>query len=144
MCMQLNWKLYVVAAILCVVSFVTASLLPTTDVIRSLITVPGVGALFIALFQLLRDEAAHVKALEIHDKQQLFNVGVTSHMANVAFDKHVEFSETYIKKMQEGLTELFRTGASGRKSEIRPRFARYSALFSSLADRGCTGENYAF
>jgi len=113
MCMQLNWKLYVVAAILCVVSFVTASLLPTTDVIRSLITVPGVGALFIALFQLLRDEAAHVKALEIHDKQQLFNVGVTSHMANVAFDKHVEFSETYIKKMQEGLTELFRTGPPG-------------------------------
>lgn len=111
--MQVNWKTYVIATIVCVVSFVTAWLLPISDVIRNVIALPGVGALFIALFQLLRDEAAHVRALEIHGKQQLFNLGVTSHMANVAFDKHVEFSEKYIKKMQEGLTELFRTGPPG-------------------------------
>ena len=37
------------------------------------------------------------------EKQQLFDLGVTSHMANVAFDKHVEFSEKYISTMQEGL-----------------------------------------
>jgi hypothetical protein len=91
--MQLTWKMYVVAAIVCVL-VVAAWLLPTTDLIRNVIALPGVGALFIALFQLLRDEAAHVRALEIHDKQQSFNLGVTSHMANVALDKHVEFSES--------------------------------------------------
>jgi hypothetical protein len=111
--MQLTWKIYVVATVVCVVSFVAAWVLPTNDVIRNVIALPGVGALFMALFQLLRDEAAHVRALEIHDKQQLFNLGVTSHMANVAFDKHVEFSEKYIRTMQEGLTELFRTGPPG-------------------------------
>ncbi len=34
-------------------------------------------------------------------------------MANVAFDKHVEFSEQYISKMQQGLTQLFQTGPPG-------------------------------
>jgi len=38
---------------------------------------------------------------------------VTSHMANVAFDRHVQFSEQYIARMQQGLTELFRTGPPG-------------------------------
>ena len=112
--MQLTWKIYIVAGIVCAVSFVATWMLPTTDVVRNVIMLPGVGALFMALFQLLRDEAAHVKTLEIHDKQDLFNLGVTSHMANVAFDKHVEFSEKYIKTMQEGLTDLFRTGPPGK------------------------------
>jgi len=34
-------------------------------------------------------------------------------MANVAFDKHVQFSEQYISRMQQGLTELFQTGSAG-------------------------------
>jgi hypothetical protein len=34
-------------------------------------------------------------------------------MANIAFDKHVEFAEKYISTMQEGLTDLFTTGPPG-------------------------------
>lgn len=50
--------------------------------------------------------------------QQLFNLGVTSHMANVAFDRHVAFSEQYISRMQKGLTELFQTGPRGESLKI--------------------------
>ena len=111
--MRQSWKVYVVAVIVLVVSFVAAWTLPTTEILRGIIGLPGVGALFAALYQIVRDQAAHERALELQEKQQLFNLGVASHMANVAFDKHVQFSEQYISRMQQGLTELFQTGPPG-------------------------------
>jgi hypothetical protein len=111
--MRQSWKVYVVAVIVLVVSFVVAWTLPTTEILRGIIGLPGVGALFAALYQIVRDQAAHERALELQEKQQLFNLGVASHMANVAFDKHVQFSEQYISRMQQGLTELFQTGPPG-------------------------------
>ncbi|MFQ5929613.1 MAG: hypothetical protein ACE5MK_07930 [Acidobacteriota bacterium] len=111
--MRHSWKVYIVASIVLVVSLVAAWTLPTTEILRGIIGLPGVGALFAALYQIVRDQAAHERALELQEKQQLFNLGVASHMANVAFDKHVQFSEQYISKMQQGLTELFQKGPTG-------------------------------
>ena len=111
--MRHSWKVYVVAVIVLVVSFGAAWTLPTTEILRGIVGLPGVGALFAALYQIMRDQAAHERALELQEKQQLFNLGVASHMANVAFDKHVQFSEQYISRMQQGLTELFQTGPPG-------------------------------
>lgn len=105
-----SWKVYVVAAIVAVVSFVAASILAATEILRGIISLPGVGALFAVLYQIVRDQAAHERALELQRKQQLFNLGIASHMANVAFDKHVQFCEQYISRMQQGLTELFQQG----------------------------------
>lgn len=39
-----------------------------------------------------------------------FDVGITSYMANIAFDRHVEFCEEYIKSLQEGMTEMWGNG----------------------------------
>lgn len=111
--MRGSWKVYTVAAGVLTLSFVTAWALPTTEILRGIISLPGVGALFAALYQIVRDQAAHERALELLEKQQLFNLGVASHMANVAFDKHVQFSEMYISRMQLGLTQLFQTGPPG-------------------------------
>ena len=111
--MRQSWKVYVASAIVFAVSFTIAWTLPTTDVLRGILGIPGVGALFVALYQLFRDQAAHERTLELQEKQQLFNLGVTSHMAQVAFDKHVQFSEQYVKRMQEGLTDLFQKGPPG-------------------------------
>ena len=108
--MRWSWKVYVVAVIVSVVSFVLAWTLPTTEILRVIVGLPGVGAIFTVLIQIVRDQAAHERALELQEKQQLFNLGVTSHMAQVAFDKHVQFSEQYIARMQRGLTDLFQTG----------------------------------
>ena len=113
-----SWKVYVVAAVVLVVSFVAAWTLPTTDILRGVIGLQGVAALFAALYQIVRDEAAHARVLDLQERQQLFNLGVTSHMANVAFDRHVGFSEQYISRMQQGLTQLFQTGPPGESLKL--------------------------
>jgi hypothetical protein len=111
--MRLSWKVYIIALIVFIISVVVAWTLPTTEILRGIIGLPAVGALFAALYQIIRDQAAHERVLELQEKQQLFDLGVASHMANVVFDKHVQFSEQYISKMQQGLTELFSKGPPG-------------------------------
>jgi hypothetical protein len=111
--MRGSYKVYAVAAGILIFSFVAAWMLPTTEIFRAILSIPGASAIVVALYQFVRDQAAHERALDLQEKQQLFNLGVTSHMANVAFDRHVQFSEKYISTMQEGLTELFRTGPPG-------------------------------
>jgi hypothetical protein len=108
-----SWKVYAVAAGVLILSFVAAWLLPTTELFRAILAIPGVGAMVAALVQLVRDEAAHERAPDLQERQQLFELGVTSHMANVAFDKHMAFVEQYISTMQDGLTDLFTTGPPG-------------------------------
>jgi hypothetical protein len=74
--------------------------------------VPGVAALVAALWQILQDQAAHNRQLDLQEKQRLFDLGVASHMANIAFDKHVAFSEQYISKMHEAIGTMFKEGPS--------------------------------
>jgi hypothetical protein len=82
---------------------------PWVAALTAFLSFPGVAALLTVLYQAVRDQAAHERALDLQQRQQLFNLGVASHMANVAFDKHVEFAERYISTMQTGLEELFRS-----------------------------------
>jgi hypothetical protein len=49
-------------------------------------------------------------AVEMEEAKNRFTVGATSHMANVAFDKHVQFCEEYVTEMFNALTTLFRRG----------------------------------
>lgn len=56
---------------------------------------PAVGAMFAAIFQLVRDDAAHGRKKEILLKEQHYSLAASSHMANVVFDKQVEFSDKY-------------------------------------------------
>lgn len=111
--MRGSYKVYAVAAGILIFSFVAAWMLPTTEIFRAILSIPGASAIVVALYQFVRDQAAHERALDLQDRQHLFNLGVASHMANTAFDKHVEFAEKYISTMQEGLTELFTTGPPG-------------------------------
>ena len=39
-----------------------------------------------------------------------FSLGASSHMANIAFDKHVAFCEAYVAEMQATLSALYREG----------------------------------
>jgi hypothetical protein len=72
--------------------------------------IPGVGSLIAALYQLLRDQANYEKQMALQRQQQFFNLAVTSHMANVAFDKHVEFCEKYIAEVHLTMSTLFQRG----------------------------------
>ncbi len=71
---------------------------------------PLVGSLFGLLVQILRDQAAHERAMLIQDAQNQFVLGASSHMANIAFDKHVAFSEAYVEEAQKSLCTLLRLG----------------------------------
>ena len=108
--MKLTWPIYIILAIVGAVSFWAASFLATAAVERLLFGSPGTIALIGALYQLLRDEAQYEKNLSLQRDQQHFVLGVTSHMANIAFDRHVDFCEQYIARMQKGLSDMFITG----------------------------------
>jgi hypothetical protein len=83
-----------------------------SELIQDFTAIPVVASLFAALFQILRDQAAHDKALLLQQSQNSFSLASGSHMAIAAFNKHVEFSDKYIKEYQNALQMLFETGAS--------------------------------
>jgi len=79
-------------------------------VVSELAGIPAVAALFGALFQLGRDSIAFERSMRLEEEKNRFSIGATSHMANVVFDKHVEYCERYIAEVFETLTNLFRHG----------------------------------
>lgn len=95
-----------------IVSFVAAWLLPIGDITKDIMAVPGIGALALLLIQLWRDNRAHERAVELQNKQQDFMLGTASHMAEVAYDKHILFCEEYIEQLQKVLQGLYRDGPS--------------------------------
>jgi len=83
---------------------------PGDAAIQFLAGIPLVGTLIAALIQILRDQAAHERAMLVLAAQNRFSLGASSHMANVAFDKHVQFSEEYAEKVFKTLSTLFKKG----------------------------------
>ena len=109
--MRLNWKAYVVLSGVFVLSIGTFLLLPDGhDILGAVIAAPGVTALLAALLQLMRDEADYEKRLESQRREFQFTLGAASHMANAAFDKHVEFCEKYMKEVHDAVSTLYREG----------------------------------
>jgi hypothetical protein len=103
-------RTYLGLAAICGLSSVVYVLLPPADFLKNLSAVPIVGSLVAALWQLLRDQAAHERQLLLQDSQNRFSLGATSHMAAVAFDKHVQFCEEYVAEVHKTLHTLFREG----------------------------------
>lgn len=68
---------------------------------------PLVVNLVAALFQLVRDDAAHDRARQLQQSKEDFAFGIESHMARIAFDKHVEFCEAYATEPYETIPRLF-------------------------------------
>ncbi len=102
-------KTYLFLGVVFLISFVV-SLLLSDELFKGIATTPAIGALFAAIYQLLRDHAAYEKEKELLQKQQFFSLGITSHMAEVAFDKHVQFCEQYIAEVHKIIVTFFRDG----------------------------------
>lgn len=103
-------KNYLVLIGIAVFCFVVVYSLPTKEALQVVFATPGVLALAGIIYQLFRDQLAHDRNIELQKMQHVFNIGTTSHMANVAFDKHVEFCEKYMKELYETSKTLFRQG----------------------------------
>jgi hypothetical protein len=61
------------------------------------------GPLAAGLISFLIERKKARQSQELLDTQNAFSIGVTSHMATVAFDKHVEFCEKYHKEVYRRL-----------------------------------------
>lgn len=103
-------QIYAAVGIIFALSALLYFFLPDTTFFQTLTAIPMVGSLLATLFVLLRDYMAHERAQQLIDTKNNFLVGASSHMANVAFDKHVEFAEEYVAEAQEALRTLFREG----------------------------------
>jgi len=100
---------YIALATIFILSFIIVLSLPN-DFWKGMAATPAIGALLGALFQLFRDQAAHEREIELQRKQHIFNLGATSHMANTAFDKHVEFCEKYMSEVHRTVSTLYSGG----------------------------------
>ncbi len=96
---------YIVLIVVLIGSFLFAYFLPLDEVFKFFAAVPGIGALCLSLYKSWKDE-------QLQNKQQDFILGTASHMAEVAYDKHVLFCEEYVDRLQKGLQELYRDGVS--------------------------------
>lgn len=101
---------YIALAIVFVASAAAAILLPLGEMIRTVAAIPAIGSLCGALLVISRDRIAYERSLRLLETQNSFAMGATSHMANVAFDKHVSFCEEYAAEMFGALNTLFRRG----------------------------------
>jgi hypothetical protein len=87
--------------------------------------VVGLGsAIFGALANSLIERKKAQRSRELQEMQNVFSVGANSHMAAVAFDKHIGFCEQYVKEMYKALDTSIQGG--GEEEPLDPR--RFSRI----------------
>jgi hypothetical protein len=126
---QFSWKIYLMLFLVITISFIGAWTLPVKDAFKGISTLPGIGALLAIIYQILRDQINFEREKEIQRKEHFFNLSVTSHMANIAFDKHVQFCEKYIKQMHEGLIKLSQDGPTQEALSIAVELSKIKKEF---------------
>jgi hypothetical protein len=116
-------KVYAVLGIIFVLSLVLLIFFHyfPVSVVGDLAGVPAIVALFSALFVLSRDTIANERAIRMEESKNRFALGAMSHMASVAFDKHVSFCEEYIYEVNQALGNLFRRGPHESALESVPK-----------------------
>jgi len=129
---KLKQEFWIGIIVIVCISFCVVFFAPITDIYKGIASIPGVGGLAVALFQLVRDNAHHQRNLEMQQGQQVFNLGATSHMANTVFDKHVEFCEKYLAEVHQLVTTLTKEGPtrealehSGKLYELRIEYTAW-------------------
>lgn len=119
--MKFTWQAYIAITVVCALSLCAAAFLPVSDLAEAVIASPAAVALFAALYQLMRDEAKFQKAKILKEEERLHALSISSHMAVVAFDKHAEFSEKYLKEIRVSMPILFREGPTTEALDFAER-----------------------
>lgn len=81
-----------------------------SELLQAIAAVPLVGSIMGGLFQVLRDQVAHDRELMLQAAQNNFVLDAGSHMAEIAFNKHVEFAEAYMQEALAALVTLYEHG----------------------------------
>jgi len=133
--MKTSWKIYLFLVV--VFSFSVFITLLVSDVYKGLASIPATGSLIYALYQIFRDQSAFEKKKYLQQQQQIFNIGSTSHMANVVFDKHVEFVERYMEEVDRTVSSLLHDGPTREAIKLSDKLfhikRRYAAWIPNPA-----------
>ena len=128
-------KTYIVIALVFVASAAALYWNPFNEDIQLLAAIPLVASVIAGLFKMVNDDAAYNKELIIQSAQHRFSLGASSHMANVAFNKHVAFAEEYAKEAFKALDTLFKHGPTpqviqhtGRLYTLHQKYAVWLTL----------------
>jgi len=103
-------EFYLLLLVIFLLSFWFFTVIPGETILKYVAATPALCALCAAIYQIVRDHSAHLKTLEIQQKQQAFSIGISSHMANTTFDKHIEFCEKYIAEINKTISTLGQNG----------------------------------
>jgi hypothetical protein len=132
--MKFNWKAYIAIGIVGAVSALAIVFLPIEGISEVFIASPVALSLCAAVFQIIRDDAAHQKQIEANRTERLHALSVSSHMAIKAFDKHAEFAEEYMEGVKETISILWSEGTtenaytqSRKLTNIRVKYAVWIA-----------------
>ena len=107
-------KHYIAVAAVVATSLGAALLLPHAELIQTLAAIPIFGALSTVVVDILREESKRQHERDQALSKNRFALAAESHMATVAFDKHVAFCEEYMPEVFTTLETLFREGPTGK------------------------------
>jgi len=117
-------------AVFCL-SFFAAKTLPIDEIFKGVAATPAVAALLGVIYQIFRNQASFEKSKYLLRRQQVFSFAGTSHMAKIAFDRHVEFCEKYMEEVHLTVSTFFRDGPTNKAMDHAATFdeirRRYSA-----------------
>lgn len=111
-------KQAILGLIIAAIAYTALATINTTSAIQALIALPGAAGLLLALWELVKANINHQHRLDETNAANSFVLSATSHMAETAFDKHVEFSESYVSKANDGLGILFREGPTVKALDV--------------------------
>lgn len=103
-------KTYAGCLIVFSLSFAATLILPVGSIVKALLAFPGAAALLPVLYRLWREDVAHERAIQLQDLKDASAFATASHMANLAYDKHVLICEEYLAVINESLTKLWQEG----------------------------------
>jgi hypothetical protein len=96
--------------VITLISFSVLAFIPADSIFSTILPIIGVSGIltiFIqSIIQFWRDRLSYERELLLQRSQQGFTVGVASKMAEIAFEKHVKFSEEYIEAAYSALQSL--------------------------------------
>ena len=124
-------SVYLVLLLVFVGSALITAAVPAYSALQAISAVPALGALFAALFQVFRDQAAFERQLLLQQQQQAFSLGAASHMASKAFDKHSEFCEKYMAEVHLTVGTLFREGPTQRALDHASKLVQLKSQYSA-------------
>lgn len=140
----MNRTIWLLIITIVIVTLGIAFLAPVDETFKGIATVSTVAALFTALFQLLQDKKASEEREKLQNEQHLFNLGATSHMANIVFDKHVEFCEKYLEEVHELANTLFREGPHQSVSTHAGKLYRLRLVYTAWVTPEMVGKLDSF